>query len=896
LDPFIIRLTSITDDDLAGRAHIEDHLQDFIDFVGDAPIVGQNVQFDIGFLNGELNRIPSLARPKWKETIVHDTMVLSRIFFPFMTSHSLSSLTRQLKVKLTNAHRAVNDASATAEVFLEILKRARRSTYGELNEMSRQLGSSSYSLGALIDGLIEIGPGDAGVDKPIPLRDNRIGDFKSNGDPQNGPLEIDDNWFDKFFSKDSELAKSVKDYQTRDGQVEMAKDVYRVLDQGGKLIAEAETGTGKSIAYLLPSIIHAAKNNEKIIVSTNTKHLQNQLFDKDLPALSEALGVNFKAVLLKGRGNYMCNNRYEKLVADPEIMTAAERIAILPLVKWLTRSQTGDIEEIPGFRRGLVSGLWSKISADSGFCNSRNCRDSNKCFLYRIRMSALKANIVLINHALLFSDLANDGGVLGEYSRLIVDEAHHLEKTAANYLGISYSTGDLKTTLNQLYDSKNDRGVLSNLKAYEPLLLSPLEMGDATKLNQIEQARESVAKAFRSGNLFGTEMENLLKSQESARSNSYSSKKRYLSGIVQFDSIVKNIQNNDKSLGNLLKDLDKMLKAIDDLDDLPPQCEDLHNECKRLRNDVESLTVNFRKLTGKPVDNIVTWYEIPGNNNRRQSIRLYGAPLDVGTVLTEKLYPKLQSLVLTSATLAVNKNFKYISGRLGIDEFITGFYSSPFQMEKQLHIAVVNFAGHPKGDQREFSKGLAQLIQRLPLELDAGTLALFTSQVLLSEVYDQSSSYLERSGWMTLAQRFSGGQSELLQRFRDNRKSVLFGVDSFWEGIDVPGESLELAIIAKLPFDVPTEPLIEARSEKLAQAGKNPFMHYTLPESALKLRQGIGRLIRTTKDVGAAVICDPRLIESRWGKVLANSLPVQPVFYTTHDELVHNLEKFLREN
>ncbi len=895
LDTFISRLTGITDRDLDGKPPAEELLGDFLKFVSDTPIVGQNVEFDLGFLRALQGIMPATSRPRWSPGTVHDTRLLARIFFPTLTSYGLAGLVRQTAVNLDRHHRAVHDARATGLVFLELLARARRTPFGELAEMIRLIGGSSYTIGALLEGLSAIGPGEAGVDSPLPLKDNRLGNWSAGMDEEVADREIDSGGIEDFFAEEGPLAKVISGYQLREGQVEMARDVHEALSGGGVLVAEAGTGTGKSFAYMLPAQLHARAGGGRIIISTHTRHLQSQLFEKDLPALDEVIGGGIRAVVLKGRDNYICRRRYENLTADPDALEPGERLALLPIVRWLNRTVTGDINENTGFRQGLVRGLWTKITSESGFCTGKICRANLNCFLHRIRSSAQSAHLVLINHALLFSDLAAGGGILGEYDRVVFDEAHHVERVAADQLAVEYHNLKLRMVVTRLYDPASEKGVLVRLRALAPMLKGPLERGDAAK-DPFEQVVKAVARVVETGDEFNRELDELLRKNETG-SDEYMQRVRYRSGRERFVEIGESVEAHGMALQKLRKRLGSLVREFEEAkEELPPvDGDDLIGEVQRLSDEVGQLSAAFDKLTGDADEDTVFWYEVPVRGGR--SIRLAGTPLNVGKLLASGFYPRLSTAIFTSATLAVDERFDFINNRLGLGEEARGvIYPSPFDARGQLYIAVADFLGNPKHNPDRFARGVARLAYRLPTELNAGTLVLFTSRKMLRDAYDEASPLLEKDGWLPLGQGYAGGRSEMLERFRSERKSVLFGVASFWEGIDVPGESLELAIIARIPFDVPTDPVVEARSEQIEQAGGNAFIEYSLPEAVLRLRQGIGRLIRTTEDVGAAVICDPRIVHSRWGKVIMRLLPVRPVEYRDYDSLFNDLRRFLRGN
>lgn len=893
LPPVITRITGITDRDLTGRPRVEELLPSFVEFLGQDPLVGQNLGFDLGFLDAELRRIASAQRPPFTPGPQHDTQPIARTFFPSLLSYGLGALARACGVPLEQAHRAVHDAEATGRVLVELLARARRTPFGELQEMSRILGGAVYTFGELIDGISAIGPGEQGPDEPTVLRDNRIGEWEGENTLAPEPITDEGRYIEEMLAEQGPLSQHVPGFHSRPGQLHMAQEVYTSLKSGGTLLAEAGTGTGKSFAYLLPALMHARMTSGRVIVSTQTRHLQNQLFEKDLPALDEALGGGVRAVLLKGRSNYICKRRYDALITDPDRLEPAERQALLPLVRWLRRTKTGDIGEVPGFRTTAVRGLWPRISSDSGFCSGRVCRGAKHCFLHRVRTSAQRAHVVLVNHALLFADLSSGGGVIGEYDRVIFDEAHHIESIAADHLGITWSVSGERLVLVQLHDPSSGKGALEGAKSLLPLLKTEIERGDAG-VDPLAEARDRVADALASGEVVGKLLETLEAFAGQESDNGYSRRIRYKNGAELFAPISEEIARHAADLSRLSKTLDKLLGELDEVaGEMLLGGDDVAGELRRQRTAVAELSGAFSRLTGGEDANTVFWAELPRSGGRG-GVTLRGAPLDVGAMLAETLYPKLEAKVFTSATLTVDDSFSYLAGRLGLEEKSGQIYPSPFDMRGQMLIGVAEFVGDPRRDPQGYARRIAELARRLPEELDAGTLLLFTSQRMLQQVWDEAHPVLERDGWLTLAQGISGAQAELLDRFRSERKSVLFGLDSFWEGIDVPGQSLELSIIARLPFAVPTDPLVAARSEKLEAEGINPFMQYTLPEAALRLRQGIGRLIRSTQDVGAAIICDSRIVHSRWGRVIVGSLPVAPQVYGSYEELAADLKRFLR--
>ncbi len=818
-------------------------------------------------------------------------MILSRSFFPTFSSFSLSSLSRICKTPNEEHHRAVHDARATGKIFLKLLSAIRRVPFGELHEMRRLLGNSVTPMADLLDGFISIGPGSLGPIQIEMLPDNRIGRWDGNAIDEQVDKKTEAESIEEYFEEDGSLSRQIDDFQVRQGQVDMAQEVYNVFRDGGTLLAEAGTGTGKSFAYLLPALLHSREGGGRVVVSTYTRHLQAQLFYKDLPTINEALGGGFRAVLLKGRSNYICHRRFEIVTSDPDNLLLEEKLSLLPLIRWLNITRSGDISEVPGFLHGRNRSAWSRITADSGYCTGRVCKGSGNCFLHRIRSSALYANVLLVNHALLFSDIAAKGGVLGDYDQVVFDEAQHLEKTAAAHLGFEYNDYMLRTVLGLLYDPKTERGLLPRLQTSAfGLLKTPLERGDV-ETDPLDEAIDAVNETIDSGSTFASQLNDLLHERHSTGQNFYSQKIRYFDGEEEFEAIHEEIYTHSKNLKHLNDKLNKICSELEELELELSSGDDLAGELRRISGTLLEVSEAFNTLTGKGLEDVVFWYEL--SNNINYPPRLYGAPLNVGEVLNSRFYPGLKSTVFTSATLTVGSDFNYLAGRLGLEDYYSSIYDSPFDMREQVYIGIASFLGNPKFEVEKFTKGIARISSRLSTELDAGTLTLFTSNKMLREAYTLAKTEMENSGWLLLGQGLDGGQANILQRFKAERQSVLYGLDSFWEGIDVPGKALELLIIARLPFEVPTDPLIQARMEKIEREGGNPFMDYTLPEAALKLRQGIGRLIRNIDDSGVVVICDPRIVKSRWGKTMLDSLPVQAIEYRDYNSLFNDFKSFL---
>ncbi|MBZ0263619.1 3'-5' exoribonuclease [bacterium] len=777
--PEITQITGITDADLIGKKSLKQLFRPFVDFVGSSPVVGQNVRFDIGFIEGELDRLSLNERPPWRPGMIYDTKHLASIFYPTLSGFGLSNLCRELEINLENHHRAVHDASATAEVFLGLLERVRRIPAGELRELTRILGGGSVTLHHLFEALKAIGNGDSGKDEGVEFQNNLLGDWgessEESADRRLGAQDIEG-----YLDDHGPLARIMESFQQRDGQINMATDVLKVLNEGGKLFAEAGTGTGKSFAYSLPSLLHARNGGGKVIISTHTRHLQNQLFFKDMPLLNTILGGGIKVVLMKGRGNYICKRRYNNLISAPESLDAGERFALLPLVRWIDKTESGDITEVNGFRPLQNRLLWQKVSSDAGYCSTKVCRASKNCFLHKVRSSSQSAHIVLVNHALLLSDLQSENSILGEYKRVIFDEAHHLEKMAASHLGFVYQRNLLSTALGILYDSETDRGILRQIKDFFIVHKTDLERARDDDKSVFEDLFEEIQSLKMYASDFHDRMESTLRKKTPSPDHEYSQKIRYRSGEELFASMKETLAAFTDSYVSLLIKLEKLVKELGEMEVTGEQGDDLVAGLNRSFSELQGIAEALFKLIGEEDKNTVFWYELP--TNHRYPVTLNGAPIDVGIVLNEKLHKKMTTMVFCSATMAVDDNFEYIASRLGVESYTGKIYPSPFKLENQLFIGVTNLFGLPKGDNLNyFTSGVAKLTRRLSTELDAGTLVLFTSSRMLRDAYEKTAGDLKRLNWLPLGQGIDGSQFTLLKSFQKERRSVLFGVDSFWK-------------------------------------------------------------------------------------------------------------------
>jgi Rad3-related DNA helicase len=650
------------------------------------------------------------------------------------------------------------------------------------------------------------------------------------------------------------------------------------------------------MAYLIPAIYWAQANRdlgERVIVSTNTKNLQEQLFYKDLPSLVDVVPVKFSAVLLKGRNNYLCKRRWENLTTNHPIhLPQYEKQSLLSLVLWTEQTRTGDVSEVGGIEgRGV---LWARIGSEAGSCRGRRCRERNRCFHARIRTAAARAHVVVVNHALLMADIAADRVPIGAYSALVVDEAHHLERAASQHLGNEVNAWMYRSWAGRMYDAE---GVPTGLLA-QILLGIGTARSDHPVLpgltSLLEHTAERILGLRSTAEAFFVTMTAKLRSLVPLQENAYTQKLR----LLEPDQFLLELEQSDPTLEDAIKaSMADFTRIIETLGDIPmatlPQAEDWIDDLRGARDELEAYLLSLQFFQSLPDENWVYWAEIPQKEDH-QAI-LYAAPLNAGEILKQNLFDPLRTGIMTSATLTVADRFHYFLRKVGLKEsegVKTLMLGSPFDFDKQMLIGLAAFLPTPKSV--KFEPETTALIQALLREMNHGTLGLFTSYRMLRRTGEALGE--ELPGDRLLIQGQDGSRDHLLRQFRETPGSVLLGTDSFWEGIDVVGEALELLLVAKLPFEVPSEPIVEARLEKLQREGKDGFMYYTVPEAVIRLRQGIGRLIRSTTDRGAALILDSRLASARYNDAFFESLPVPVIIFETEEDTISEIKSFLDQS
>lgn len=876
LSDFIIDYTGIKQSDVNKAPTFGTIAPQLASFLGSTPIVGHNIGFDLGFLKAKGMQLINPTCDTWE---------MAYVLRPNAKSYGLGALANQINATHDNPHRAIDDAEATRALFIVLVRELFSLDGAMLAEMKRIAQRSNWNLKYLLNFVISSSTAETA--SRTPKRGNGMTDGLEDTKfsvawedttalkarikrdrpitPNEHLLQIEKSLIGSLLREESVFSKTISGYDERTQQVEMADAVTDTINTGGRLIVEAGTGVGKSMAYLLPAAIYAASNNRRVIISTNTLNLQDQLVTKDLPMVltgmekvPELADLDVKFTQLKGRSNYLCFNRLQALRNSPSVDDPQSRL-LAKILKWLPATDTGDRSELNLGHRS-ASAPWDRLSAQG----SRDCGSSNEyCFLKAARAKAAASHIVVVNHALLLSDVAMGGSVIPDYDVLIIDEAHHLEEEATRQLGFDIPQRGFDDYIQGL---SGDRGIFNNVVA--ALRRSAAGQSRQKTVQEavdesavcIPRTREAVTHLFNglTAMIFDGHLGKGRQHQEARVTTSSRSQPGWSELEIAWENV-------DLLLSRMSSNLTLVERSLDGLKDSNvPGYEGLFSEVSESLQRSVDLRNKLAEFFVKPQEKGIYWAT---KDPRTQDAVLHAAPLDVSETLDELLFSEKESVVLTSATLSTGGDFKHLVNRTGFNDAKHLLLGSPFDYEQAALVCVPSDMPQPNAE--DYHRAVNWAVIRAAESTDGRAMSLFTSHASLRTCASAIRGPLKALGISVLAQGVDGTPQQLVSRFLNDPRTILLGTASFWEGVDLPGDSLKVLLVTRLPFNVPSEPVFASRSDQYEE----PFNQYAVPQAVLKLRQGFGRLIRTKSDRGVAIILDQRILSRRYGKTFLKSLP-----------------------
>jgi len=864
----IQQLTGITQEEVNAAPLFSSVTGTLLRFVKDYPIVGHSVSFDLSFLNRQGLFLGN-------RTV--DTFELASILLPHVARYSLGKLAEALDIHFPTRHRALEDAMATKELFLALVEQASKLDFSVIQEINRlatridwplrevfrdleHAKARSAFVGSIGQQLLAKGALDGEGSLGLLTREEGRALKPS---LERKPVDVDE--LAAMLEDGGLFARRFPGYEYRSQQVEMLRVVAQAFNDSQHLLVEAGTGTGKSIAYLLPAACFAAQNGERVVISTNTINLQDQLYAKDIPDLQRILPFEFKATLLKGRSNYVCLRRLAAFRHTGPSSIEEMRLLAKILV-WLPSTVTGDQAELflPDYKE---QALWSRVCADAETCLSDQCsyRKRDRCFFYGARREAERAHLIVVNHALLLSDVAVENRVLPKYRYLIVDEAHHLEASTTSQLSFVVQRRQVERLLNGLSQNPGKGqpvGFLSELLSrYRGKV--PKDVGEKLE-HHVTSLHGEVEAARRLLYQFFNRLESFLEEHSQDRGQ-YNQVIRLTGGVrVQptWDNVEISWDNLARHLFSVGKGLESLSSGLENYT-LADQ-EDLSQELLSYTSRIREIYEQMNALVVQPSSASIYWAEVSAQDGE---ISLHAAPLHVGPLVQKHLFMPKECVILTSATLRTEGEFDFIRERLSAWEAEEAAVGSPFDYATSTLLYLPTDIPEPY--ESYYQRTVEQALVDLCRATRGRTLVLFTSYSQLQNTSKAITRPLAEDEIVVYTQGGGSSRAQLLENFRTTPRSVLLGTRSFWEGIDVMGEALSCLVITRMPFSVPSDPVFASRSETFDE----PFSQYALPEAILRLRQGFGRLIRSKTDRGVVVILDKRVQTKSYGRAFLDSLP-----------------------
>lgn len=812
-----------------------------------------------------------------KKYPIQSVKEIAMIVFPLVGKYEIEEIAKRLNIKLKNYSHSL--AHLNTRLTWEVLKLCLEKTLKmeltfitKLIEYTEGLKSQSFfqKLGTVI---VKKYP-DRPIRTDYSTRKNAKNIFDSPKEEgvQQFPFLME--WVVSCFEAGGLLSKTFPSFEYRSIQTKMAKTLLKGFTEAEDIIIEAGTGTGKTLGYLIPSLWWAKKNGEKVIVATHTITLQEQIFFKDLPSLSGILPFTFNTALLKGRSNYICLKSFKEQKSSLQHLSPRERLERAITLSWLEETNIGEFGELTQIN---INDLAKRYGCDNRLCQPGDCRYRQPCYYLEARKRAEEADLVVINHSLLLADIKTKNRVLPEYHNLIVDEAHNLYPTALRQLGFELCLEQMLRLIDNL-QSDDKASLLSSIKKYYIMwsqaypdskldfLDKTLQDIPANAITIIEQTKE----LFKMIDSILEGKTNLLLDEESL--DQYT--------LEYFFLAIENLLNRLADLSGILDRINHSLLAESE------QFDNIKHEIIRYKSELAVIIDGLSKILAKEGECQITYLE------RTNTIYIKSCPFDVAPILKEEIFSKNNCTALISATLSIADSFDYIAQDVGIESYNSLKLDSTFNYDEQMLFCIVNNLYDTQSEETLITK-TSSFIKEISEVMQGRTLVLFTSHRVLRLVHNQLQKEWESHDFEVLSQGINGNRDTILKEFMQRDRCVLMGTNTFWEGIDIPGDNLRCVVMVKLPFSSPETPIIKAKSSSLKKHGGDPFNELLLPEAVIRFKQGFGRLIRTNGDQGVVVLLDDRVIKKNYGKYFIKSLPISSYFKGDANTVLREVSKWI---
>jgi ATP-dependent DNA helicase DinG len=874
IPPFITKLTGITDDDVKDAPSFTELADTIIAMFEDSYLVAHNVPFDLGFLNAELSAI---GKKRLRNPVL-DTVELTRILLPQAPGFKLGILAEHLNITHENPHRALSDAYVTAKLLLELKEKVSQLPYETLEHLLKLEKGLKSDLFHLFSNRLDTIAFQGQEEDEITLYKGIA--FRNVQIDKREAITVSSSfgeYLDSVYEEHGSMAQKLRNYEKRDSQRLMSENIFDAFQANKHALIEAETGTGKSLAYLLPAIYEAVRSNKRIVISTYTTQLQSQLLEHEIPLIKRLINIPFKVALLKGKQHYISVEKFANEINTNQQDNYDIALTKAMILVWLLETETGDIDELHLPSHGKL--FYKRISADSEGRPDPSSPWFKYSFYQKARKKAQVADIVITNHALLCTDMFNDYQFLPTYEKVIIDEAHHLEETASKHYGLKLDYVNMQHSLNQL-------GSIGEGKWMDQIIFDNPSIEETVQKDRWNDLL-SLAK-YEMDDFFRTVFQYVLDQPGTQKvlSDVGRIQYRYEEGKEEEKHwlVIKEMATRMifylRDLIHLLTMLRKGLTDKNAIDETELRIE-------VLQSFIDGLEQLFL-IGSESLD--VKWIEIEAYG-AKNAVYLYSEPIQVATILAERFFDVKESVILTSATLTMKNSFHFIQNRLGLTDnrVETKKIPSPFSYENQVQVMVPNdFPDLTYGNTDDFIYATCESILSLAEITGGRMLVLFTSYDMLRKSYYLLKESMENDKFVLIAQGISSGSRERLKKnFQTFDQSILLGTSSFWEGVDIPGDDLSCLVIVRLPFQPPNHPVYEAKSIAMKNNGKNAFYDLSLPNAVIRFKQGFGRLIRSNNDRGIVFICDARIIKARYGKYFTESIPQVPIHFNATSKLMN---------